>query len=545
MMRRIFTSPDRSVASSAGPVENRRHADAAFIGATLGSTEVTIEAVLAIITLSAALRAVVAAEDDERVVPDAAGVECFKDAPLQRIDTACPVRVTAGQQSGPAWIADRAGSVMLGQPNTDGDQFIQNRRFRESSVECRKISVTKIVHKNEDHVWRFQRGEIHKVDSKYISCSERIISLTLIFKCARHLMCKPNGSIRGSLSGNTFAQDHYPLKLPMPNIIRFLTPALSALAVLLAAPKLLAQPTPSRPNILVVVADDWGWGHAGALGDPLVKTPTFDQLAKDGVIFQRAYCASPSCTASSASLLTGQMFYRLEEASVLHGPLRKEFPVYPEILESAGYAIGLAGKGLGPGDFKAGGRDRNPAGPAVESFEKFLDSKSADQLFCFWFGSNNPHRPYNQKPLKGTIDPAKVPVPAYLPDAPEVREDLADYYAEVQAFDSEVGHLVEILKKRNLLNNTLVVVTSDNGIPFPRGKLNLYDSGVRMPTVVSWPAAVPGGRVVEDFVSQTDFAPTFLEAAGLPIPKEMTGRSLLEVLKLKKSGLVDASRTLW
>ena len=329
----------------------------------------------------------------------------------------------------------------------------------------------------------------------------------------------------------------------MPNPVRFLTPALSALAVLLAAPKLVAQPTPSRPNILVVVADDWGWGHAGALGDPLVKTPTFDQLAKDGVIFQRAYCASPSCTASRASLLTGQMFYRLEEASVLHGPLRKEFPVYPEILESAGYAIGLAGKGLGPGDFKAGGRDRNPAGPAVESFEKFLDSKSADQPFCFWFGSNNPHRPYNQKPLKGTIDPAKVPVPAYLPDAPEVREDLADYYAEVQAFDSEVGRLLEILKQRNLLNNTLVVVTSDNGIPFPRGKLNLYDSGVRMPTVVSWPAVVPVGRVVEDFASQTDFAPTFLEAAGLPIPKEMTGRSLLEVLKSKKSGLVDASRT--
>jgi len=138
MMRRIFTSPDRSVAGDDGPVENRRHADAAFVGATLGSTEVAIEAVLAIITLSAELRAVVAAEDDERVVPDAASVECFEPSPLQRIDTACPVRVTAGQQSGPAWIADRAGSVMLGQANTDGDQFIQNRRFRDACVECRK-----------------------------------------------------------------------------------------------------------------------------------------------------------------------------------------------------------------------------------------------------------------------------------------------------------------------------------------------------------------------------------------------------------------------
>lgn len=202
MMRRVFTSLGRIVAGDDGPVENRRHADAAFV--------VAIEAVLAIITLSAELRAVVAAEDDERVVPDAASVECFEPSPLQPIDTACPVRVTAGQQSGPAWIADRAGSVMLGQANTDGDQFIQNRRFRDACVECRKISVTKIVPKNEDHVWRFQQGEIHKVDSKYISCSERMISPILSFKFAELPLCKLNGSVRGSLSGNTFAQDHYP-----------------------------------------------------------------------------------------------------------------------------------------------------------------------------------------------------------------------------------------------------------------------------------------------------------------------------------------------
>lgn len=297
-----------------------------------------------------------------------------------------------------------------------------------------------------------------------------------------------------------------------------------------------------RPNILLVIADDWGWGHAGILGDRVAKTPNFDRLAREGVLFQRAYCAAPTCTASRASLLTGQMFYRLEEAANLWGPLDQKFAAYPDLLEEAGYAVGLSGKGIGPGDFKAGGRSRNPAGPAVKNFETFLGGLPAEKPFCFWFGSHNPHRPYDQRWLKGTVDPAAVQVPPFLPDAPEVRGDLADYYAEVQAFDNELGELLATLEKSGRLENTLIVVTADNGMPFPRAKCNLYDSGSRIPMALRWGAQIKPGQVVEDFVSQCDLAPTFLASVGLPVPSSMTGRSLTGLLDSGKSGVVDPER---
>lgn len=301
---------------------------------------------------------------------------------------------------------------------------------------------------------------------------------------------------------------------------------------------LMGAASERRPNILLVLADDWGWGHAGVLGDPCVKTPNFDRVAREGVLFTRAYCAAPTCTASRASLLTGQMFYRLEQSAFLHGPLDKKFRVYPDLLEAAGYAVGHADKGWGPGDFKAGGRTRNPAGPKFQNFATFLAERKAGQPFCFWFGSNNPHRPYNQTWLKGTVDPAKVRLPAFLPDAPEVRADVADYLAEVQAFDKELGHALDALGDQ--LDNTLVVVTSDNGMPFPRGKLNLYDSGTRMPMAIRGPG-MRGGKVVDEFVSLCDLAPTFLGLAGLPIPAEMTGRSLLQPAK-RESVVVGRER---
>jgi arylsulfatase A-like enzyme len=293
---------------------------------------------------------------------------------------------------------------------------------------------------------------------------------------------------------------------------------------------------PLRPNIVVVLADDWGWGHASVLGDTQVHTPNFDRLAKDGVLFNRSYAAAPSCTASRASLLTGQMFYRLEEAALLFGPLNQKYPTYPEILQQQGYAIGLVGKGLGPGRFRDGGREHNPAGPQVAGLDRFLSEKEKDQPFCFWFGSYNPHRPYAPQPARDPENPLQLEVPPFLPDAPEVRGDVAAYYAEVEAFDREVGAVIRTLKQHGVWENTLLLVTSDNGMPFPRAKLNLQDSGTRMPTVVHWKYGIPGNRVIEDPVSQTDWAPTFLEAAGIPLPEEMTGISLLEVLQSTQSG---------
>jgi arylsulfatase A-like enzyme len=123
-----------------------------------------------------------------------------------------------------------------------------------------------------------------------------------------------------------------------------------------------------------------------------------------------------------------------------------------------------------------------------------------------------------------------VTVPPYLPDTPEVRSDILDYYHEVQRFDRDVGQHLALLESLGLLDNTLVVMTSDNGWPFPRAKANLYDAGTHMPLAIRFPGRITAGTVVKDFVSHTDFAPTFLDLAGLdPLP-EMTGRSLLPIL---------------
>jgi len=135
-----------------------------------------------------------------------------------------------------------------------------------------------------------------------------------------------------------------------------------------------------------------------------------------------------------------------------------------------------------------------------------------------------------------------VAVPPWLPDVPEVRSDILDYYFEIQRFDREFGEVLEILGQANRFENTLVVVTSDNGMPFPRSKATLYDAGIRMPLAMCWPARAPGGRVVDDFVSFADFAPTFLEAAGLSPTPAMTGRSLMNVLLSDKQGRVDFAR---
>jgi uncharacterized sulfatase len=311
---------------------------------------------------------------------------------------------------------------------------------------------------------------------------------------------------------------------------------------------LLGLAVPARaadqcPNILLCIADDASWHHFGANGDKVCRTPNFDRVAREGVNFTRAFCSSPSCTPSRGALLTGQQFWRLEEGANLWSHWPSQFAVYPDLLAKAGYHVGLKGKGWGPGDFKSGGREHNPAGPAVKDFAAFLKSVPAGKPFCFWFGSTDPHRPYERGTgVKSGKRIEDVAVPPFLPDTPEVRSDLLDYYFEIERFDRDVGEMLKLLEDAGQLDNTVVVVTSDNGFPFPRGKANCYDGGTRMPLAIRWPARVKGGRTVDDFVSHTDLAPTLLEAAGLTPLSEMTGRSLLPLLRSGKAGQVEPDR---
>jgi arylsulfatase A-like enzyme len=301
--------------------------------------------------------------------------------------------------------------------------------------------------------------------------------------------------------------------------------------ILILTTALAAGAADTRPNILYCLADDWGWPNAGIYGDRVVRTPTFDRVAREGLLFRHCFSAAPSCTPSRAAMLTGQYPHRLQEGSCLWGFLPKRFPVYPDLLEKAGYAVGCARKGWGPGNFRAGGYERNPAGPAFKDLAAFLKTVPDGQPFCFWFGSNDPHRPYARGSGAGLgLKTDNVVVPAFWPDNETSRNDVLDYYFKVERFDREVGEMLALLERAGKLDNTIVLMTGDNGWPFPRCKANLYDGGARQPLTVRWPAKIKPGQVCDDFINLMDLAPTFLEAAGLkPLP-EMTGRSFFGLL---------------
>jgi len=301
------------------------------------------------------------------------------------------------------------------------------------------------------------------------------------------------------------------------------------------------QAADTRPNILFCIADDWGWPHASAYGDPVVKTPVFDRVATEGVLFHHAYISSPSCTPSRNAILTGQQFWRLGSGANLWSEWPGTEPTYPLLLEKAGYQVGHYRKSYGPGKLPA--NQPHPAGPNFKSLTAFLDKKPADAPFCFWFGASDPHRPYAEgSGKKSGMDLSKIKLFPFFPDHEIVRSDYADYYFEVQRFDTEVGEALAELEKRGLLENTIVVITGDHGMPFPRCKGNLYDSGARVPMAVQWPAKMKGNRVINDFMSTTDLGPTFLEAAGVKVPEAMTGRSLLPLLTSDKQDHIDPAR---
>lgn len=318
-------------------------------------------------------------------------------------------------------------------------------------------------------------------------------------------------------------------------------PAAFAVAIALASGWSDAEPT--RPNILFCIADDWGWPNAGVYGDPVVQTPAFDRIANEGVLFENAFVTSPSCTPCRNSILTGQYHWRLEHGGNLWSTLHPRFPVYPDLLADAGYAVGHWRKAWGPGNWKFLGRQSDPAGPTFPNFGEFLKRRTKDQPFCFWLGASDPHRPYRWKSGSASgIDVDQIELPADLPDHETIREDVADYYFEVQRFDRDVAAAIKLLEETGELENTIVVMTGDHGMPFPRHKCNLYDSGTHVCLAVRWGQNIEANRRVTDFVSLADLAPTFLDVAGVETPQAMTGRSLMGIFRSQESGQIEPSR---
>ena len=342
-----------------------------------------------------------------------------------------------------------------------------------------------------------------------------------------------------------------------------------------------------RPNILFVFADDWGrYASAYAQIDPggisdVVRTPHFDRVAREGVLFSQAFVSAPSCTPCRSALLSGQHFWRTGRGAILRGAVWDGTnPSFPLLLREAGYHLGETSKVWSPGRpldapydsprhsyEKAGQRfnrfSQNVTAMLAEgstvaaakavlydevraNFDAFLNDRKPDQPFCYWFGPTNVHRQWTQGSGQALwkIDPdtLKGRMPPFLPDVPVVREDLADYLGEVQAFDAALGLLLDRLTEIGELDNTLVVVSGDHGPPgFPHGKCNLYDFGSSVPLAIRGPG-IKGGRVVDDLVTLPDLAPTLLEAGGVEPPAVMSGRSLLALLRSNKSGRIEPGR---
>jgi N-sulfoglucosamine sulfohydrolase len=335
----------------------------------------------------------------------------------------------------------------------------------------------------------------------------------------------------------------------------------------LGAPSWAAAPAAARPNVVVFMTDDESWQERSAYGWSTIPTPNFDRVAREGVLFTRGYTSAPSCAPSRAALLTGRNFWELEQGAFIQAWLPAKFTTLPDLMEAGGYLAGYTAKGWGPGVIPPeSGRKRNPAGNAYSTlkrktrepglndidypanFEKFLAGRQPGQPFWFWVGSTEPHTPCSQENYRRLAEKCgigldAIKVPGFLPDTPGVRRARANMLYELLRADEDLGRVLKILEDRGELANTLLIVTADNGTQVLRSKTNVHDWGVHVPLAMMWPARVPPGRRVDDFVNFADLAPTMLEAAGLPVPATMSGRSILPILTSRATGRVDPSRS--
>lgn len=364
--------------------------------------------------------------------------------------------------------------------------------------------------------------------------------------------------------------------------------AVLASECLLPKPALRAADQEQPWNILFCFADDWGRYascYRGLDGRPtlndVIRTPNVDRIAREGVLFRNAFVNAPSCTPCRSSLLSGRYFFNCDRASITDGAVwDPAIPSYPLLLLDAGYTIGKSYKVWSPGtprDAPFGGEKYAyenhgtqaqhfsiHAMPMVKggttvtaarekilsevrgNFDDFLKATRPGQPWHYFFGPTTTHRSWvkgSGKILWGIEpDSLKGKMPEFLPDVPEVREDVADYLGEAEAFDAYIGVILQRLEETGQMDHTLIVISGDHGMPgVTSGKCNLYDYGVSVPLVVKVPGG-KAGRIVDDLVSLPDLAPTFMEIAGVTPPTGLYGRTILPLLKSDRSGRLDPTR---
>ena len=321
--------------------------------------------------------------------------------------------------------------------------------------------------------------------------------------------------------------------------------AIVATLLLSAIPSLRANGAQAeKPNVLVILSDDHSAAHVGCYGNPDIKTPNLDAFAASGLRCDRAYVTCPQCVPSRASILTGRSPVSIGMTR-FSAPLPRDVRTFPELLRAAGWFTGVAGR-----TYHLDGAPTSPESRAVfekhgmvtfadrfdfvkkahgstqslAQFQEFLDLKPQEKPFFLQLCSADPHRPLAECGPE-RHDPATIRLPAHYPDTPLVREDFAKYYDEISHLDVFFGDVMAELERRHLAQNTVVVFMGDNGCSQLRGKGTLYEFGIRVPLLIRWPAKIRPGSVAAELISGEDIAPTLLEAVGLPVPPEMTGKS--------------------
>jgi len=307
-----------------------------------------------------------------------------------------------------------------------------------------------------------------------------------------------------------------------------------------------------RPNVLFILSDDHSYPYLSCYGDGNVRTPVLDKLAAEGMKFRKFFTSAPQCVPSRAAYLSGRspVAARITRFS---SPLPRDVLTFPEVLKKeAGYYVGVVGRayhldgspGKGAPELGAfleqGGyrtfKDRfdvvqTGSDPqAVEQATAFLEGRPKDKPFCLWVNFSDPHHPWTA-PASYRPDPTTLKLPAHVPDLPGVREQYADYCAEVNRVDETTGKVLALLDRLGLAKDTLVVFAGDNGQALPHGKGSLYDPGCNVPFVVRWPGVVAPGGDSSALLSGEDLGPTVLAAAGLKPAPGMTGVSFLPILK--------------
>lgn len=328
-----------------------------------------------------------------------------------------------------------------------------------------------------------------------------------------------------------------------------------------------------RLNVLFITLDDMNRDSVGVYGAKVPETtPNIDRLASEGMRFEHGHVTIAICQPTRAVWMTGR--YPHNNGALGFNPIKRGIPTLPETLRENGYLTGILGKTehVVPTrkqafDYK---RDRSEMnnGRDRELYAKFaaefLDqAKTADKPFFFMVNAHDPHRPFDNRkpadkrqlaneaddsqPMKGKrnrrrrgdypapsriYQPEEITVPGFLPDLPDIREEIAQYYSSVRRADDVVGSVLAELKKAGFAENTLVMLKSDHGIAVPFAKTNVYRHSTRTPWIVRWPGVVkPGSHDTEHLIAGVDFAPTILDALGLEPMEGMDGRSFLPILK--------------